>query len=485
MVSINNDKEALVAPVPKRRSVVVEPLAVLFLASTFPMFSITSQYMVYKVAREMGYDYDELKGNSSGGGSCIVNHTDPLFQLQQEVQKETAQWSMYKSFVSFFPGLIAPIILGSLADKWGRKILFVSPCIGGVIGTVFWMCIIAFDLPLWTILVEGIENFFGGLGLILTGGFAYLSDTVPREKLAFRMTILEVLSFAMVAVANLFVGYWIKAQGFFYPLIFVLVGKVLALLYGIFLVPETLKKAEAPTKKKTEVKDIFNSLNLLLKDNGKGRRWKINILFLSLVFSELVSTHGVLTLYLMKSPLCWNSVQIGYYSFVGMMVMSILILIVSWLPSGWITAEWKLFASRFSGFAQALCLGFATSSIMVYFAPILGSLTSLAMPMMRFILSAHVEEDERASAFALVTVVYHLGMFVSSMTTTKIYMATLYIMNGGLVFLIAAGVIAISLVLLSIYMIKTRGTTADYKAPKTEEQSKDNIALEKDEEEKY
>ena len=55
------------------------------------------------------------------------------------------------------------------------------------------------------------------------------------------MTLLDVVGMANGAVANLFVGYWIKAQGFFWPLVFVAGGKGLAFLYAIFFIPETFQ----------------------------------------------------------------------------------------------------------------------------------------------------------------------------------------------------------------------------------------------------
>ena len=275
---------------------------------------------------------------------------------------------MYKSLVDFLPGTIAPIIYGSLGDKIGRRMLFILPCIGSILSVTIYMAIIWFDLPIWVVLFASIEYFFGGFGVLFTGAFSYISDTTSPKHRALRMTIIDAVSIGNGAIANLFVGYWIRAQGYFNPLVFVVGGKFLCLLYAIFLVPETLKKTESNAGRKSiNWRDMVSALKLSLHDNGTGRRWKINTLLCSYSVSELISTMTITTMYLMNVPLCWGSVKLGYYTFVHMMVMCLSMLMMSAVPARFIPAEWKVVISKISSILGSVYTAIAVTSFMMYF----------------------------------------------------------------------------------------------------------------------
>merc|ERR1712038_1151370 len=111
--------------------------------------SVTSQWMVHKVANDYGVDYDHLTGNVSSSDPCVTNHSDPVFILKEQIQSDAAKWTMYLSMVGFVPGLLARLFLSSLADRYGRKLLFTLPCIGSIFSVVLYMCIIGFNLPIW------------------------------------------------------------------------------------------------------------------------------------------------------------------------------------------------------------------------------------------------------------------------------------------------------------------------------------------------
>ena len=316
----------------------------------------------------MGYDYHNLTPSSNSSGQCSMDQSDSSFLTRQAIQAEAANWGMYISLIGFLPGTISPIILGSLADRYGRRCLFVLPCIGSLFAVSIYMVTIWYELPIWMLLIAQLENCFGGMGVIFAGVFAYTADTIPMNKRAFRMTVIDAVAMGNGAIANLFVGYWIKAQGFFYPLIFVICGKGVALLYAIFLIPETLKR-ENPTEqdsKKLTFEDTVSAFKLCLYDDGSGRRWKLNILFVSFAVAELVSIHSVMTMYLMNTPLCWASVEIGNYSFITMLLLCVTMLAASAVPHRWISADWKVVISRASYIVSNIYIVFVTTSAMMY-----------------------------------------------------------------------------------------------------------------------
>ena len=262
------------------------------------------------------------------------------------------------------------MILGSLSDKLGRRLLFISPCIGCMLATGVYLAMIHFDLPLWVYVFGAIEYVFGSSGALFAGAFTYTADTVPVKTMAFRMAMIDVIALCVGAVTNLFVGYWIQAQGYFWPFVFVISFKFLAMLYAIFLIPETLTPVRNARKDGRQInwEDLISAAKLSLFDNGTGRRWKINILLLSHLSAEIVSTRSVRTLYMMNTPLCWESVKIGYYQFGAFLVQAACMLSAALIPGNWISPEWKVVMSRVSGVAENVYMLFATTSLMMYFS---------------------------------------------------------------------------------------------------------------------
>ena len=315
----------------------------------------------------MGIDYNNLT-SPNDTNNCITNHSDESYILREQVQAQAANWNMYKSLVNFLPTTLAPIIYGSLGDKLGRRLLLIIPSIGSILYVSIYMAIIKFNLPVWVILFSCVSSLFGGFGVLFTGAFAYLSDTVPPERRALRMTIVDVVALSNGAIANLFVGYWIRAQGFLWPLVFVLCGKIICLLYAIFLVPETLTKNGSNTaSRKLKWRDCVAAIKISFYDNGSGRRWKINTLLFSYAVSGLISSYEVTALYLMNVPLCWSSVKLGYYNFINALVLAIGMLIVSAVPARYITGEWKIVVSRISSVLGSVYTAIAVTSLMMYF----------------------------------------------------------------------------------------------------------------------
>ena len=85
-------------------------------------------------------------------------------------------------------------------------------------------------------------SLFGSYELLYVGCYSYIADTVPPEKRAFRITILDASMLLFGGFANVGVGYWIRSSGYFWPYLYVVSGKLLALLYAIFFIPETVQK---------------------------------------------------------------------------------------------------------------------------------------------------------------------------------------------------------------------------------------------------
>ena len=146
-------------------------------------------------------------------------------------------------------------------DNLGRKpALLIS-----LVGTIFRNLVVilqqALGLPLEVISLGYLAGTLtGGIGTFLTACYSYYADTIPREKLGFRMTIADVFYGLVLAAMSVSMGYMIQYWGFLWPFVVVVGGHLINLVYIIFFVPESRKTQTS--KQSVSLKYIFTSLKV-------------------------------------------------------------------------------------------------------------------------------------------------------------------------------------------------------------------------------
>ena len=276
---------------------------------------------------------------------------------------------MYISLVDFLPAVVMTFVYGSFSDRIGRRLVLIAPIIGSLSTILVQMVIVYFNLPVWCFLFGVVENFFGGFYLMITGIFAYIADTIPKERRAVRMTILDAIILGTAAISNIIVGFLIHAMGFFIPYIFCLAGKTLTLVYAVCFIPETVRRTTDNRQRicNEMFTNLKNGIKLYLMDNGAGRRLQLNLLLLSFLVGEMISTSSILTLFEMNSPLCWNSVFIGYFGATSDLIKCIGMIVAAFILKKWLSEKWLAALGLFSNVSYYLYLAFVVSTIMMFF----------------------------------------------------------------------------------------------------------------------
>ena len=292
-----------------------------------------------------------------------------LILLTLQVQAVSSQWNMYMSLVDYLPAVIMTFIYGSYSDTIGRRLAIISPIIGSICTILVQMFIVYFDLPVWCFLFGVVEYFFGGFYLLITGTFAYLADTVPEEKRAARMAILDAVILATAAIGSVTVGFLIDIMGYFYPYIFCLVGKLVTLLYAVFFIPETVRKAPNESSKTLRQiwKNIKNGIKLHIVDNGTRRCMKINILLLTYLMAGVISTFSIMTLFELNTPLCWSSVLIGYFGAASDVIKCIAMVVAAFVLKRWFSEKWLAALGLLSCVCHDVYMAFVVSTLMMFF----------------------------------------------------------------------------------------------------------------------
>jgi len=101
-----------------------------------------------------------------------------------EVQQKLAMIFGWQDMFDAIPGLVLAVPVGALADKWGRKWIFVFSLVGLQLNSA-WVLLICYfrSLPLQLTWFSSAFYFIGGGPIVASAlGITMLSDIVPPEK---------------------------------------------------------------------------------------------------------------------------------------------------------------------------------------------------------------------------------------------------------------------------------------------------------------
>ncbi len=158
------------------------------------------------------------------------------------VQHAAASFHTKNSVVGLVPALITFLFLGSNCDIIGRRPLLVLPLLGKVVWYSLMLIIVSRNLSdAWLLAAHAIEAVFGSSGLVMLSAFAFITDCTdgPMRNRAFLVT--EGVTFLTRIVPVLGVGIWLRFYLYTVPLSVCLVLSVIALLYAIFVQPESVE----------------------------------------------------------------------------------------------------------------------------------------------------------------------------------------------------------------------------------------------------
>ncbi len=124
-----------------------------------------------------------------------------------------SRWNTYFEASAFIPLLIQNIFWGYYSDNYGRKALLWIPPILSIYYFLALMAWIYFSLPLEFIFAFSWQKLNGSLGIIMSGAYAMLTDSVEPEDLARRFLYTKLLYRMALALAGIVSGYIVDALG--------------------------------------------------------------------------------------------------------------------------------------------------------------------------------------------------------------------------------------------------------------------------------
>uniref|UniRef100_A0A8C4TJB2 Si:ch211-262i1.4 n=1 Tax=Erpetoichthys calabaricus TaxID=27687 RepID=A0A8C4TJB2_ERPCA len=251
-----------------------------------------------------------------------------------EAQVLSARFFLVYDTLTCLTSLLSTAFLGRLADSRGQKLLLVVPQVGSILGKMFLLLLLLLRLPLYTLHVGAVVHGLCG------GSSAYWSgiDSLTALKSALKTRSLRLNSVDFFSgVAGMVGGfvsgyiYQVKAYDGEMGITSTLVGLLVigaALLYSVFFLIYPAAGLSGSSS------NSGSDGQLAPSGPAEPDKMAVVLLFLSMVLFVLgmAGAENVLSLFVLKPPLNWDSVWVGYgqaatnmmyvTSFLGVLLLS-------------------------------------------------------------------------------------------------------------------------------------------------------------------
>ena len=309
----------------KARWITVEPIIFLAFVGLGSFSTIRAEYLQKRIAKDV---YNYTYPTNSNGSCGITNTSDPDYVIQQKIQQDTANWSLYFSICSTLPLIFSSIIIGKWSDIKGRKVALLVPLFGMLVQSSVYLAVIYLNLSMPLLYIaEVVAGLTGGSPLLVSVSLAYIADITTIEQRTFRVVVVETCLIVSVGVAQLTIGYLIAAKGFDPPFYLLISCQIAAILYTILpkVLYESIELNSSGESFSSQMSKLFHGIFDLYKNNEDNRRWRlllINAIFVPIIILIYGYTTTI-TLYLIGEPFCWSSVLVGIFSAVAIGIFSI------------------------------------------------------------------------------------------------------------------------------------------------------------------
>ncbi|CAH1796228.1 unnamed protein product [Owenia fusiformis] len=450
----NNEQQTEVTTRPKGwRSYIIEPAAFLYCLASYPQLSTTRQYLYEKIGKQYHFDY-LIRTETA---VCEVNHTDPGYLVQQEIQKETSIWRLYFDVAFCIAAMLTTIMLGSYSDRGGRKIILIIPVIGEILELFVYLIDGYFNLHISFLLIANVVHGLSGSWMIfMSSALAYVADITDESERTFRITLVCAILEVGGASGEIGLGYFVRNTGFAYPFLTSLAVLVLVVFYIIIFVPETVQD----TTKKSTISDVYKSMYRLYFKEATGfvkRRWKLITLLITsfIIMTPNTSPWDVLNLKMLNYPLCFNPVLLGYWAFTAIGSRGVGSMIFVKLLSIRLEDITLFVIGALCGVIYYIMVTLAYTKLMMFLAPIVGMLWTVPLSVIRSMMSKLVGPDEQGAVSASVATVQTVSCLVGHVILNAIYTVTVTTYDG-ICFIILASLCLLAVIIMIPYNIRVK-----------------------------
>ncbi|XP_054714736.1 proton-coupled folate transporter-like [Uloborus diversus] len=195
----------------------------------------------------------------------ICNELESDDNTDEQIAAVTYGNNLYNIFVmiSTIPALIVASFVGPWSDRYSRKYPLLIAT-GGVLVDSSLQCIITSfpnASPYWFLVSATISGSCGGLIIMMSGTYSYMSDVTTERSRQVRFAVLEFFTILATPLGSLIGGEVFKVGGYLPVMIIGACSFALGLLWVRFIVLETKPRRFDITKKQM-FNDIFKQDNI-------------------------------------------------------------------------------------------------------------------------------------------------------------------------------------------------------------------------------
>ncbi len=324
-----------------------------------------------------------------------------------EVDSASFIYGWLVGLYSLMQFLFAPII-GSLSDRFGRRpVILLS-----LLGTGLDYFLLAWAPTLVWLFIGRLIS--GITGANYSAAAAYVADVSPPEKRSANFGIIGA-AFGLGFIFGPALGGWLGEFGLRVPFIVAGILTLINWLYGMFILPESLKKENARQFSFERANPVRALLELkrhplILRLSGSY--------FISGIAHQVYPSIWVLYTAFRYD---WDTRQTGLsLSLVGLMAA----IVQGWLARYIIPKIGERNSAVGGLMVMAMALtgyGLAPEGWMVYFIIIFGSLSGVAVPAIQGMISKSVGDDEQGVIHGSLTSLQSVAGFVGPLVATSIF----------------------------------------------------------------
>ncbi|KNC31125.1 hypothetical protein FF38_13964, partial [Lucilia cuprina] len=472
--SNNNEEEAASrASGVKHRWFILEPAVFLVFLSMYLSSTVYQNQLLYQTCIYIKHYNDTVCQPLLG----VQPESEEVRRIEIEVQPYVAKILMARSLLESIIPAIVSLFIGPWSDKFGRRPIVLTTFTGYLTGSVILTTLTFISTKTavspWVFLLCSVPSVLsGGTCALITGIYCYISDVAKEKNRALRMVLNEASLCAGMMVGNVASGYLYAATDAVTVFIISSSLMLLALLYVIVFVVESLKPEQIHAGSKVReffrfdlVKDLIQTCLKRRPNYDRIIIW-LTMMALTVAIFTMEGDSNVTYLFVRKQ-FEWTLKDFSIFNAARIVVQ----IIGSILGMFILRRIFKFSIVSMTMISLASCVLESTVRAtaiywwQLYLGLCFGFMRGIMGPMSRAILSHVAPSTEVGKIFALTTSMESLSPLIAAPLYTLVYNATL-VYYPGLFNFISAGLYLLCFTFIStIYGIqKSMGQNATYQA---------------------
>ncbi|KAM4706816.1 solute carrier family 46 member 2-like [Discoglossus pictus] len=375
-----------------------------------------------------------------------------------ELQKSISNFYIYYNMIMGLSPLLSAYMLTKLGDKVHRKITICVPLGGYLISRSFLLFVIIFDWPIQVMFGSALLNgLTGWFSTYWSGVVTWASLGSSETKRSIQLTIIELVYglagfFGSLASGHIFTHLNIKNYDGVVLVLFSLACYIFCLLYSAFVLQTPHSEEVYAKETEGEGKFIVNKFHEHIKSEYNEQDIQLNYscdqgpkadpsddestipaskVFIIIIFScavlysiILYSAEDIIHVFVLKNPLSWGPVEVGYGN-AATFVTYITSFLGVYVFSRCMGDLGMIMVGMFSFSSGILIMAFVRWTFLYYIAQAVMMFSLIPTPTIRSMISKRVQGSSYGKVFVVLQMAIDIFSIIGSAGFIKVYQATL------------------------------------------------------------